>query len=90
MSDNLETEVKYTVTDPTVLRRRLSEAGADPIQTRTLEVNLRFDNPAGDLLAEGMVLRLRQDNKNWLTLKLPIGPWGTEAKTLRVLRKSLG
>jgi adenylate cyclase class 2 len=85
MSDNLETEVKYAIADTALLRQRLSAAGADPIQPRTLEVNLRFDNPADELRAGGMVLRLRQDSKNWLTLKLPVGPWGTEAKTLREL-----
>ncbi len=85
MSDILETEVKYTIAEPSVLRQRLSAAGADLIQARTLEVNLRFDNPAGELRAGGVVLRLRQDAKTWLTLKLPVGPWGTEAKTLREL-----
>ena len=85
MSDHLETEVKYAVPDPAALRERLRSAGADLIQPRAHELNLRWDNPAGELRAAGIVLRLRQDNQARLTLKLPVGPWGAEAKTLREL-----
>ena len=89
MSDILETEVKYAIDDLVVLRQCLSVVGAVPIQPRTLEVNLRFDKPAGELRSGGVVLRLRRDAKNWLTHKLPVGPWGTEAKTLRELELEL-
>jgi adenylate cyclase class 2 len=60
-------------------------AGAELVQPRVLEVNLRFDDPQDGLQRTGRVLRLRQDSRAWLTLKLPVGPWGTQAKTLREL-----
>ena len=64
-----ETEVKFYVCDISAVRGRLQSLGASLIQPRTLEVNLRFDTPAGDLSREGRVLRLRQDEAIRLTYK---------------------
>ena len=85
MTDKLETEAKYAVPDPDAMRERLLAAGAEPAQLRTLEINLRLDSSGGELRAAGVLLRLRQDSHARLTLKLPVGPWGTQAKTLREL-----
>jgi len=81
----LETETKFAVDDLAPVREALLAAGAELVHPRTLEVNLRLDNAAGDYRLLGKVLRLRKDSCARLTLKLPAGPWGTEAKTLREL-----
>jgi adenylate cyclase class 2 len=83
--DSLETEVKFAVRDLDALRDRLLADGAELAQPRVLEINLRLDTGADELHAAGKVLRLRQDTRARLTLKCPVGPWGTEAKTLREL-----
>ena len=83
MSDKLETEVKFAVEELAGVRERLLAAGAELVRERVLEVNLRFDNPWNGLRAAGKVLRLRRDDRVRMTLKLPVGPWGTQAKTLR-------
>jgi adenylate cyclase class 2 len=90
MGDGLETEVKFAAQRLAPVREQLLAAGAELVQPRTLEVNLRLDDAQGGLLAAGKVLRLRQDSSARLTLKLPVGPWGTQAKTLRELEVELG
>ncbi|NOH03480.1 MAG: class IV adenylate cyclase [Chloroflexi bacterium] len=50
---------------------RLRELKARLIQPRVHEVNLRFDNPGGDLRRSLKVLRLRKDSKAKLTFKGP-------------------
>lgn len=90
MGDGLETEVKFAVRELAPVRERLRAAGAELVQPRTFEINLRLDDAQGVLLAAGKVLRLRQDSSARLTLKLPVGPWGTQAKTLRELEVELG
>ena len=45
--------------------------GAQLIQPRTHEINLRFDTPSGDLARGYRVLRLRQDREARLTYKGP-------------------
>ena len=67
--ENKETEVKFYVRDIAVVKERLQFLGARLIQPRTLEVNLRFDTPTGDLSRKGRVLRLRQDEAIRLTYK---------------------
>ncbi len=81
----LETEAKFLVDDLAAVRERLLTAGAELVQARILEVNLRLDNAASDYRQLGKVLRLRQDSRAWLTLKLPAGLWDARAKTLREL-----
>ncbi len=83
MDEGLETEVKFAAQTLEKVRHGLVTAGAELRQPRTFEINLRLDDSQGSLRAAGKVLRLRQDASAWLTLKLPLGPWGTQAKTLR-------
>ncbi len=66
-----ETEVKFHIAHPKILRARLRELGARLLQPRTHEHNLRFDAPDGGLRRAHRVLRLRRDDKVTLTYKGP-------------------
>ncbi len=66
-----ETEVKFFVKDLERVEMRLRELKAHLIQARVHEVNLRFDNPKGDLRREFKVLRLRNDTEAKFTFKGP-------------------
>ena len=83
MTDILETEVKFAIRDLAAVKQTLKAANAKLVQPRTRELNLRFDTAGNTLQAAGKVLRLRRDRQVHLTLKLPAGPWGERAKTLR-------
>jgi adenylate cyclase class 2 len=67
--ENNETEVKLYVRDINAVKERLQILGAQLIRPRTLEINLRFDTPDRNLIREGRVLRLRQDDAIRLTYK---------------------
>jgi adenylate cyclase, class 2 len=67
--ENNETEVKFYIADIKAVKERLQTLGAHLIHKRTFELNLRFDTPAGDLIREGRVLRLRKDEAFRLTYK---------------------
>jgi adenylate cyclase class 2 len=66
-----ELEVKFYLPDLLTLRARLETAGAQLVQPRVHEINLRFDTPSGDLARGYRVLRLRQDTEARLTYKGP-------------------
>ena len=66
-----ELEVKFYLPDLPALRARLEAAGAQLVQPRVHEINLRFDTPSGDLARGYRVLRLRQDSEARLTYKGP-------------------
>lgn len=66
-----ETEVKFFVKDLHRVELRLRELKAHLIQPRVHEINLRFDNPNGDLRKNFNVLRLRQDVESKFTFKGP-------------------
>lgn len=66
-----EIEVKFFVRDLAVVEHRLQSLGAQRTAARVLEVNLRFDSPAGELTREQRVLRLRQDVGAVMTYKGP-------------------
>ncbi len=66
-----EIEAKYYVRDLKKIEMCLRELGADLIQPRVLETNIRFDLPDASLRSEGRVLRLRQDTETRLTYKGP-------------------
>ncbi len=70
-SDDTELEVKFYLPDRRVLQGRLETLRAQPVKPRVHEVNLRFDNPSGDLGRSYQVLRLRQDTVARLTFKGP-------------------
>ncbi len=69
-----ELEVKFYLKDSTALEKKLKHEGANLVQSRILETNLRFDTPDGELTNGGRVLRLRQDVKAVVTYKGPNQP----------------
>jgi len=71
MSSDQEIEVKFYLADLPALQHRVEALGARCIQTRTHEVNLRFDSPGSQLSRNFQVLRLRQDTAARLTYKGP-------------------
>lgn len=64
-----ETEVKLYVPNLKDIRQQLEALGAELVQERIYERNLRYDTPDGSLGQRGAVLRLRQDNQVRLTYK---------------------
>jgi adenylate cyclase class 2 len=70
-SSDKELEVKFYLPDLSSLQTRLEASGAQLVQPRVHEVNLRFDTPTGDLTRGYRVLRLRQDSEARLTYKGP-------------------
>lgn len=69
MGNKLEQEVKFYLRDLKALEDRLIALGATLKQTRTREVNLRFDTPGRALSSSFQVLRLRKDQRVRLTYK---------------------
>ncbi len=70
-SKDQELEVKLYVSDLPALETRLRALGAALVQSRTHEVNLRFDTLQGELTRTQRVLRLRQDTAARVTYKGP-------------------
>src|SRR5574341_1080198 len=71
MPDNLqETEVKFYVRALKRIETPLQDLGAQLVQPRVLEMNIRFDLPDARLRAEWRVLRLRRDIEARLTYKI--------------------
>ena len=64
-----EVEVKLHSPDLAAVRAALEAAGATLLKPRVFERNLRYDSADGALLAQGIVLRLRQDEAVKLTYK---------------------
>jgi adenylate cyclase class 2 len=64
-----ETEAKFYVQDSERVQSQLKKLGAQLIQERVLETNIRFDLPGAKLRSQGRVLRLRRDTKVRLTYK---------------------
>jgi adenylate cyclase, class 2 len=72
--DETETEIKFYLEDLPGFEKRLQSLGAECINARILETNLRFDTLAGTLSRSRQVLRLRKDAENRLTYKGPARP----------------
>jgi adenylate cyclase class 2 len=66
-----EIEVKFYLPGFSGLESRLAGLGAQLVQSRIYERNLRFDTPGGELVRSSRVLRLRQDTIARLTYKGP-------------------
>lgn len=73
-SNNVEMEVKFYLSDPNSFEQRLRSIGASLFQPRTFETNLRFDTRDLALTKDHRVLRLRQEQGNFLTYKGPAEP----------------
>lgn len=70
-TNDIEIEAKFYLHQLQSLEQRLVEAGAERVQARIHETNLRFDLPDGSLARNRQVLRLRQDANNVVTFKGP-------------------
>lgn len=70
-NNDQELEVKFYIADLKAIRKQLIDLGAELVQARTHEYNLRFDTPSGDLSEAMSVLRLRRDHGTRLTYKGP-------------------
>lgn len=66
-----ELEVKFIIADLRALESRLGSLGAQLVQPRLHEVNLRLDTPDLSLTKSLQVLRLRQDSLARVTYKGP-------------------
>lgn len=66
-----EVEVKFYISDLAGLEARLLAAGAELVQAREHEYNLRFDRPDRQLRDAHKVLRLRKDTEARITYKGP-------------------
>jgi adenylate cyclase class 2 len=70
MNENhIETEVKLYVPYLEIVQTRLDRIGARLTAPRVYERNVRYENAAKTLTAEGIVVRLRQDSRVRLTYK---------------------
>lgn len=64
----LEIEVKYLVTDPDALKKKILDAGWQSLGNH-FERNIRFEDDHLGLIEKKQLLRLRQDQKATLTFK---------------------
>lgn len=71
MNPLIETEVKIVVADLNAIRERLEAVGAVLRAPRVFERNVRYEDAAGSLTPNEIVLRLRQDTAARLTYKAP-------------------
>ncbi len=69
-----EIEAKFYLHDKVGFLKRVKAAGAELIQPRVYETNLRFDLPDQSLSSRHQVLRLRKDQAAHLTFKGPSIP----------------
>jgi adenylate cyclase class 2 len=67
--DYVEREAKFYIQNLAGLTERVRMTGAELVQPRLLETNLRLDTPEGDLRKAGRILRIRRDDKVRLTYK---------------------
>lgn len=78
----LETEIKYLGADLAAVAAALGAAGARRLARRR-ERNEVYDDPGRSLRARGILIRLREDGRNLLTVKLPAqapAPPGVKAR----------
>jgi adenylate cyclase class 2 len=87
--DHLEVEVKFHLTRPEVLRRRLTDLDATA-RPRIFERNLRFEDSNHTLRAGQKLLRLRQDDACRLTFKSKPSSMVTQCKVYRELEVAVG
>jgi adenylate cyclase class 2 len=67
----LETEVKIYLPNLATMRLSLESVGASLAKPRLFERNLRYENAERSLAPNGVVLRLRQDDRGRITYKGP-------------------
>ena len=68
--NELEIEVKFYVELPARMQDQILALGAEG-RPEVFEHNIRFEDAADSLTARGCLLRLRRDDRSWLTFKSP-------------------
>lgn len=68
---HLEIEAKLLVKDLALIESRLAVMGASLRHERVFERNIRYDTPDQALTQQGIILRLREDDRVRLTFKGP-------------------
>jgi adenylate cyclase class 2 len=71
MNELTENEIKLFCPDLEAVAQRLRAAGANVKTPRVFERNVRYENEGKTLSPNGIVVRLRQDNRTRLTYKDP-------------------
>jgi adenylate cyclase, class 2 len=66
MPTSNEVEIKFRIDQPSLLARRLRDAGFQKVTPRTFERNTLYDVPGRVLQKRGEVLRLRRYGDEWL------------------------
>lgn len=82
--EQIETEVKFFITDPVSLREKLISHGALS-GGNIFETNIRFEDKDKNLIKNKSLLRLRKDSKTTLTFKSPPPDEDSRFKMLREL-----
>ncbi len=80
--EQIETEVKYYITDINALRDKLVSLGAHPGKN-LFEINIRFDDKNKSLFNNKSLLRLRKDEKSTMTFKAQPEKKDSRFKTLK-------
>ena len=66
MASNKEVEIKFRVTNVSLLTRRLRTAGFRAVTRSTHEMNTLYDLTGQQLRKKGEILRLRKYGNNWI------------------------
>jgi len=82
--EHIETEVKFFITDPAILREKLISLGALSCGN-IFETNIRFEDKDKNLIKNKSLLRLRKDSKTTLTFKSRTPDADSRFKMLREL-----
>lgn len=82
--EHIETEVKFFITDPAMLREKIISLGALSCGN-IFETNIRFEDKDRNLFKNKSLLRLRKDSKTTLTFKSPSHDRDSRFKMLREL-----
>jgi adenylate cyclase, class 2 len=81
----METEVKVRLADRAGFTMRLPGLGFHLLTAETMERNVLFDKPGGELRQRGELLRIRQYGDRWvLTHKAPVESFANSAHKVRV------
>jgi len=89
MQSPLEIEVKFHLPEIEPIRKRLLNGGARH-GGRLFETNIRFENASKSLKMQGILLRLRKDDRIRLTLKSNLSRPDTQFKVHRELELEVG
>lgn len=80
----METEIKVRLADRAEFTMRLSGLGFHLLTAETMERNVLFDKPGGELRQRGELLRIRQYGDRWiLTHKAPVESSANSAHKVR-------